>query len=187
MYKSSFSRRLFLKGSSLLGGYAATASAFSQANELTNARLANQKSSIGNWEKDQSDLPLFRYIAKPFKQSSVNDFKNPAELLEDDPYFLLGNYRLTSFVHSSGVMRLLSGERAWSKLNEGKDQRPDNKAWLDVTDKEGKSRIDLIGPKGIARDPALCTREFGIGYANFVYQLKHLSVVAHSVWRHRLH
>lgn len=173
MYTLGWSRRSFLKNTSLLGGYAATVSAMSQANEIS-ARSAPQKSTIGIWEKDQSDLPLFRYIAKPLKQSTVNDFKNPAELLEDDPYFLLGNYRLTSFVHSSGVVRLLSGERAWSKLNEGKDQRADNTAWLEINGRDGTSRIDLIGPKGIARNPALCKREFGIGYANFVYQLKTL-------------
>lgn len=138
---------------------------------LSGSASENQKSTIGSWDKDQFGLPLFRYIAKPLKRSTVNDFKNPAELLEDDPYFLLGNYRLTSFIHSSGVVRLLSGERAWAKLNEGKDQCPDNRAWLEVIGSKGKSRIDLIGSDGIARDPAQCTREFGIGYANFVYKL----------------
>jgi hypothetical protein len=167
MYKSVWSRRSFLKKTSLLGSYLATTSATNQAAELATTQnpAINHKSSIGYWTKDKSDFPLFRYIAKPLKQSSVNDFKNPADLLEDDPYFLLGNYRLTSFVHSSGVVRLLSGERGWAKLNEGKDQRPENRAHMLVNGKE----INLIGPEGLARDPSQCDREFGIGYASFFY------------------
>lgn len=173
MYKLSWSRRGFLKSSALIGGYVATTSVISQAGELMvsspNAKI--KKSPIGHWDTDKSGLPQFRYSAQPLTRRTVSDYKKPAELLEDDPYFLLGNYRLTSFVHSSGVVHLLSGERAWAKLNEGQDQRPDNTASLQVGN---EAPIQLIGPNGRARDPVQCTREFGIGYANFNYPFKEL-------------
>lgn len=177
MQKLGWSRRGFLKSSALVGGYVATATtitraAVSQAGELKASKIARQQeSSIGHWASDKSNLPVFHYRAKPLVRRTVNDYKNPAELLEDDPYFLLGNYRLTSFVHSSGVVRLLSGERAWARLNDGNDQRPDNSASLQIGD---QPPIQLIGLNGRARNPAECTREFGIGYANFHYPFKEL-------------
>ncbi len=168
MYKSGLSRRLFLKSTSLLGSFAAASSALSQANDLTSAQsaLTGRESKIGYWIKDKLDLPVFRYIARPVKPGTE---VQKSVVLEDDPYFLLGNYRLTTFVHSSGVVRVMSGERAWAKLNEGADSLPDNRARLLIKNKTSESKIELIGSKGIAREPQLCTRDFGIGYANFAY------------------
>lgn len=164
MYISKWSRRNFLKNTSLMAGLIATP-AIGSSNKSIPLDTIIKKSSIGYWDTDKYGLPLFRYIAKPLVRSTVKDFKKPVDLLEDDPYFLLGNYRLTSFVHCSGVVSLFSGERAWAKLNEGKDQRPDNRAQMAVNG----VAINLIGSEGLARDPAQCDREFGVGYASFSY------------------
>ena len=176
MYKPGWSRRYFLKSTSLAGGYLASMSAIGQTLNLDKSQPSTSKikSTIGYWKKDSSGLPVFRYIAKPLKRSNVTNFTQPAELLEDDPYFLLGNYRLTGFIHSSGVLRLMSGERAWARLNEHQDGHVAHYASLNVSSKDGDSAFNLIGPQGMARDPILCRREFGIGYATFFYALKNL-------------
>ena len=41
-------------------------------------------------------------------------------MLPDDPWFLLGNHRVTIFAHASGRLRWLSGERGWATMN-GRD------------------------------------------------------------------
>lgn len=174
MHTPEKNRRRFLKQTSLLAGYIATSSATAGlSDQLLSAGTTTsmKQSSIGHWQKDPFGLPTFRYLATPLKRATVDNYQRPAELLEDDPYFILGNYRLTSFVHSSGVVRVMSGERAWSKLNEAKNQKPDNQAILVVTGSTGRSQTELIGPNGIARNPERCERDFGIGYANFSYNI----------------
>jgi len=101
--------------------------------------------SLGGWEDDEHGLPCFRY-------TGPLEFHHQS--LPDDPWFLLGNYRLTLFVHVSGRYQILSGERAWAKMNAAVE------ATVEVDDK----RFDLIGD-------AWASRVFGIGYARYEVQV----------------
>ena len=74
-------------------------------------------SDIGMWMYDEQGLPCFNYTGNlPFVLHGV-----PSQYVNqrDDPYFLLGNHRLTVFQHVSGNYQILSGERAWGILNRG--------------------------------------------------------------------
>ena len=74
---------------------------------------------IGYWFDDAEGLPCFEYTGKLPYQAPV--VKGEQIKLPDDPFFLLGNYRLTMFSHVSGTYELLSGQRAWARLNKGKE------------------------------------------------------------------
>ena len=63
---------------------------------------------IGFWEEDAAGLPCFEYTGKLPYIAPVD--KGQHIKLPDDPWFLLGNYRLTLFSHVSGRYELISGE-----------------------------------------------------------------------------
>ena len=167
-------RRRFLKAGSLLAGsalYGRTHARETGAGPVSSGSASG--STIGVWRRDEAGLPAFGYTAPPFVPGVP---LKGAVVLEDDPYFILGNYRLTAFVHSSGVVRVMTGERAWARLNEGLDGRPDNRATLTLQSSTGTSTIDLVGAQGQARDPQRCTRTFGVGYADFRYASPALAI-----------
>jgi cellobiose phosphorylase len=87
-------------------------------------------------------------------------------MLPDDPFFLIGNYRLTLFTHASGLLQVLSGERAWARLNDGGGYWSGlNKAACVVNG----SRHELIGVDEPSAERA--DKLFGVGFARYAYQL----------------
>lgn len=120
-----------------------------------------ESSPIGEWAEDAAGLPCFRYTG-PLSFDPPAHVKK--EYLESDPYFLLGNYRLTLFAHASGMLQILTGERAWGRLNQGPtDWSGSNRASLQV----GDNTVELIGMQAPAAQKA--EKEFGIGYAQYRY------------------
>ncbi|MGH9587422.1 MAG: twin-arginine translocation signal domain-containing protein, partial [Acidobacteriaceae bacterium] len=74
-------------------------------------------SPLGEWLDDAHGLPCYHYTGPlRFPNSPQRD---NAPMIPDDPYFLLGNYRLTLFTHASGLYQILTGERAWGRMNQG--------------------------------------------------------------------
>ena len=121
-------------------------------------------SSLGDWIEDDYGLPAYHYTGPMrFPNSPQRD---SAPMIPDDPFFLTGNYRLTLFTHASGLYQILTGERAWGRMNQGDDRWGGaNFATVEISGQ----RHDLIGldaPAAIA-----ATRRFGIGFARYDYAL----------------
>ncbi len=135
-----------------------------------------QQNNIGHWIKDELGLPAFKYTGNlPFKAKMSNgqDAKLPS-----DPWFLLGNYRLTLFTHVSGEYELISGERAWGRINQGdKPNSGINRAALNIVDKKNKilKTYLLTGKNSLAENSAICSRVFGCGFANYSYQMEEVT------------
>ena len=153
-------RRDFLKASAVLPLWASIRPA-----------TAATSSVLGRWEDESDGLPAFRYLgALPFR---ALDKTGQDSLLPDDPMFILGNYRLTVFAHVSGVLEIMTGERAWARVNASKDRI--NYATHSATialQRGGDTRSTaLIGVDTLAGDPTRCERTFGVGYARYSYAL----------------
>ncbi|MEJ7767146.1 MAG: hypothetical protein WKF89_05005 [Chitinophagaceae bacterium] len=118
---------------------------------------ASYSNPIGNWSWSKQGLPIYQYKGPlPFKGVDKNgkDAMQP-----EDPYFLIGNYRMALVTHASGVYQFLTAERAWARLN-GSEQI--NYGWNDASivfqnDPLGK-KVVLTGVKSIAADQALVTK-----------------------------
>ncbi len=79
--------------------------------------MQTQNNEIGYWMKDSDGLPCFNYTGSiPYSAYLSNKQKVK---LSDDPWFLLGNYQLTLFAHVSGQYELITGQRAWGRMNQG--------------------------------------------------------------------
>lgn len=77
---------------------------------------------FGSWGEDPEGLPYYEYTGGvPFTAYDENG--NRTELPED-PYFLLGNYRIGLIPHASGMYQILTAERGWARLN-ASEERPD--------------------------------------------------------------
>lgn len=129
--------------------------------------MAN-KNEIGFWKNDDSDFPCFEYIGKlPYKAKLKNgkDVKLPG-----DPWFLLGNYRLTMFVHVSGEYELISGQRSWARINHG-----EKGSGSEI--KINGVKFSLTGMDSLSANPDVCKRTFGIGFAKFDYAIGDVSLV----------
>ena len=129
--------------------------------------LNAQENKIGSWLTDAKGLPSFKYVGSlPYSATLTNGDKVK---LPSDPWFLLGNYRLTLFTHVSGEYELISGEREWGRMNQGKlPNSGSNSASLTVIENSNKE-YQLIGMNSLAADPKKCNRTFGVGYANYKY------------------
>jgi hypothetical protein len=129
---------------------------------------------IGYWSTDQEGLPCFRYTGLlPFKAVLKNGQKVN---LPSDPWFLLGNYRFNLFTHVSGLYEIITGERAFARMNMGDvPNSGKNFARVEILSSAAK-KIKLTGEDGIGADPAVCTRTFGCGFAAYHYQLDTISV-----------
>lgn len=117
-----------------------------------------QGTSFGVWGDDSHGLPVFSYTG-------------PLPCVSDDPtdpFFLLGNYRLTAFVHASGRIMLFSTDRAFARLNPGKTEAEGASAFhLEL--ETGGRREELI-LTGLDSAPARAAgKEFGCGFARFRY------------------
>lgn len=126
--------------------------------------------NLGTWLTDEYALPAYHYTgALPFKATTPKG--NPVKL-PSDPWFLLGNYRLTMFTHVSGIYQLVTGERAWARLNQASKNYADNGAYIECTDAESTKTdtFALVGMKSEARNPQT-QKVFGVGFASYAYSL----------------
>jgi cellobiose phosphorylase len=146
------SRRDFLKA----------ASAVPIAASLPALGSSREAKMIGQWGDDAAGLPRYTYLGPvPFPLPSD---KIPREYLPEDPFFLIGNYRFTLFAHVSGIYEILSGERAWGRLNQGPQMWSGaNHAAVTV---DGET-VPLVGLKESAAQTA--EKDFGIGSAQYRY------------------
>jgi cellobiose phosphorylase len=147
--------------------FLAAASAATAASLLPSSlSAAAESSSLGQWIDDDFGLPAFRYTGPlRFPSSPVYDH---APMLPDDPYFLLGNYRLTLFTHASGSLQLLTGERAWGRMNQDPAPRPLNFAGAyQASVTVNSTNYPLTGldsPAALAAN-----KIFGVGFARYEY------------------
>ena len=109
--------------------------------------------ALGYWSQDAAGLPCFVYTgALPYSEFLENG--NPVKL-PDDPWFLLGNHRLTLFTHVSGVYELIAGQRSWARVNAGdKPNSGNNAAFVTVNGRE----YALVGIDALAAHPDVCSR-----------------------------
>ena len=142
---------------------------------LTTVSVFAQTPPVGFWTKDALGLPAFQYTGTlPFQAKTA---AGQAVKLPADPWFLLGNYRLTLFAHVSGTYELITGERAWGRLNQGDVPNSGlNRTVLCLLDNKNKplTTYRLTGTGSLAENPAACTRLFGCGFAQYVYQTPEL-------------
>lgn len=127
--------------------------------------------NIGYWSNDEAGLPCFEYTGEiPYSAMLKNgsDVKLPS-----DPWFLLGNYRFTLFTHISGEYELISGQRSWARINQGKQKNSGvNLSEISV---DGK-KYALTGIDSLAADTKKCRRVFGCGFANYLYEIDGIAV-----------
>lgn len=120
---------------------------------------------IGVWKTDAAGLPCFAYLGDLPYRAKQDD--HTAVKLPEDPWFLLGNYRFTLFTHISGEYELISGQRSWARLNQGKERNSGrNFSGITINGKE----YALTGMQSPAADSSGCERVFGCGFANYAYQ-----------------
>lgn len=159
----SVSRREVLVGagavaaSSLLPGQWAAASA--AGGTLSGA------SKLGGWLTDSRHLPVYRVTAD--LPLATVDAKGKPFPLDPDPFFLLGNYRVTAFAHVSGLLRIVTGERGWTRVNEPLEGTDQNSASLAVTREGATKSYSLLGLHGVSSDSQRSVREFGCGFARY--------------------
>lgn len=85
---------------------------------------------------------------------------------------------MTLFTHVSGEYELLAGQRSWSRVNLGSEKNSGaNRSLLEVMEGGNvKQSIALTGIDAIAKDPLVCKRVFGCGYALYSYQMQGMCV-----------
>ena len=127
---------------------------------------------LGHWFIDTDRLPAFSYDAPLPFECTTPDGKTPQ--MRNDPWFLLGNYRITVFVHVDGTYELISGERSWTRLNQGERVNSGvNDAYITIAGK----RYQLTGKGSLAEDNKICARVFGCGYAEWTFRIDGLEIV----------
>lgn len=131
---------------------------------------------IGTWTQDEAALPCFSYTASlPF---SANVKDGTPSKLPSDPWFLLGNYRIKIFTHVSGNYQLVTGQRAWGRLNQGPTPNSGvTSSSLDLLDASGKTQKTwyLSGLDSLATNPAVCQRVFGCGFASYAFETENFT------------
>jgi len=124
----------------------------------------------GAWTMTTMGLPVYNYTGKLPVMAVDKDGKDAN--LPEDPYFLLGNYRLSLLTHVSGTYLVLTAERAWARLNASSQT---NYGWNDASivfkNNGAGEKIALVGINSLAANPAVVQRTFGVGVARYTYQL----------------
>jgi hypothetical protein len=118
---------------------------------------------IGFWGNDTAGLPLFQFTAS----LPVKTFNKIGEKVNDpsDPWFILGNYRFTSFIHVSGTYDIFTMERAIARLNYN-DEKNQQLTWSQII--VGGKKFSLSGMESeITSDST--EKIFGTGFAQFNY------------------
>jgi cellobiose phosphorylase len=123
----------------------------------------------GIWQTDADGLPVFAFTA-PLPVKTFDRVGKPYPL-SDDPFFLLGNYRVTLFPRVSGRYQLMTGERSWARLDEADDGGGANNATLTVVRADTTNNFDLVGVNSLTADPDRCRRVFGTGYGRYDFTL----------------
>jgi cellobiose phosphorylase len=133
--------------------------------------LKEKSNDIGNWMKDNNELPCFKYTGKVPYLAYLPDGRKVK--LPEDPWFLLGNYQLTLFTHVSGEYELITGQRSWGRVNQGaKPNSGENRSVLEMFENGSiKESIPLTGMNSLAADPSRCSRIFGCGFAEYSYTI----------------
>lgn len=122
--------------------------------------------AIGRWSTNSLGLPEYEYSGE-LPAKALDRAGRDAELYPD-PAFLIGNHRLTLFTHVSGVLQVITGERAWARVNAaGTINYGANRASLSVAGSE----YDLVGLNSLAADSRRTRRVFGCGSAYYCYTL----------------
>lgn len=120
----------------------------------------------GKWLWSAKGLPVYNYTG-PLPVTAFEKDGKDANLPED-PFFLLGNYRITLITHASGIYQFLTAERAWARINAAERT---NYGYNDasITLSDGK-KISLVGVNSIAADGST-QKQFGVGFARYTYNL----------------
>ena len=139
----------------------------------TESRMAGGAvmNQIGRWLKDSAGLPCFEYTgALPYE---APEDKGQKIKLPEDPWFILGNYRMTLFSHVSGENELISGQRSWMRLNKGESKASGkNEAAITI---DGNQQ-QLTGINSFASSVS-CQKIHGCGFAYFKYNLDDIELV----------
>ncbi|MBR5652950.1 MAG: hypothetical protein IKX22_02585 [Prevotella sp.] len=142
-----------------------------------NGKRVTGSSPIGEWKTDGAGLPCFNYVGSvPYKATLAT---GDSVKLDSDPWFVLGNYQLTLFAHVSGQYELITGQRAWARMNQGdRKNTGKNDARLEVIGDDGKvvKTYQLVGMGSLSADSTKSKRTFGCGYAQYQYQADKLQV-----------
>jgi Glycosyl hydrolase 36 superfamily, catalytic domain len=151
-------RRTFLAGAGALAASSIVTSA------APSWAAPDTSSSLGEWIDDDDGLPAYHYTGPMrFPDSPKRDGE---AMIPDDPFFLTGNYRLTLFTHASGLYQILTGERAWGRMNQGDTSWGGaNSAAIEISGQQ-HNLIGLDEPAAIA-----ATKRFGVGFARYDYTL----------------
>ncbi len=121
---------------------------------------------LGDWHWSSTGLPIYAYRGSlPVK---AVDRAGKDAMLPNDPYFLLGNYKMTLFVHASGRFQFLTAERAWARINAGEQA---NYGWNDTQLTYGKKTLKLVGIPYRGSD-AVVKKNFGVGFARYDYPVE---------------
>ncbi|MDA3867536.1 MAG: hypothetical protein PF489_12425 [Salinivirgaceae bacterium] len=126
--------------------------------------------SIGEWDFASNGLPTYHYTGVLPFPSLDKDGKN--NMLPEDPFFLLGNYRMALITHTSGIYQFLTAERAWARINA--TEKP-NYGWNDasiVFKNKKAQKVNLVGLQSIATNNELVKKTFGVGFARYAYRLE---------------
>lgn len=121
----------------------------------------------GYWGGSPAGLPCFHYTGMLCTAPEGTEESGPIGV--QDPFFLIGNYGLTLFVHASGRYQLMSCERGFARLNHhGGDSAVGASVSARATI-DGKP-YDLIGSQSALSRSA--KRAFGVGWARFTYEFE---------------
>lgn len=120
---------------------------------------------FGSWATDKVGLPTYHFTADlPVTTKTPAGRSFP---LEPDPYFLLGNDRLTLFAYASGLYLIISGEHGWVRLNSPVSEGETNGASLTVRRGGDANAHKLLGRDGVCSSSHKASREFGCGFARY--------------------
>lgn len=125
----------------------------------------------GEWSVSSEGLPVYNFTdALPV---DVTDNLGGDACLPEDPYFLIGNYRIGLFTHVSGICQFMTAQRAWARVNASSVQPNygQNDAWAQIGSGRKAVKTDLIGVESVASDPSVTERRFGTGFATYSYDL----------------
>ncbi len=123
---------------------------------------------FGSWGFTSKGLPVYNYTGAIPVTAFDKDGKDANQ--PEDPYFLLGNYRMTLITHASGIYQFLTAERAWARINAAEQT---NYGWNDASIffKNSNKKVSLVGMKSIATDANATQKSFGVGFARYAYSL----------------
>jgi len=133
---------------------------------IKSGKFVADAGNIGVWTLDSFDLPVFNFTAS----LPIYTFNKSGDTINDpvDPWFILGNYRLCSFIHASGEYELFSMSRAIARLNYGDEKKKYISSAQITIDGE---KHQLTGLESEVATSPNTRKSFGTGYADFQLQI----------------